>query len=190
MRLTETIVVSRKRRWFVWRDVVALLLVVAVVLLVRQVGDLQHQLEATNAKRTQQFADVTQELQRLRLQLGVKDARIRQLTDQLIKAGITPVPAPTPAAVRPSATPQPSPQPRPTPTRRPSPRPTHTVQPTACTVPVPVCLPTPLQQILLALRPFRLLHLGGFDGRHRAKRDQARGKSERRAGKPAWIESL
>lgn len=179
MRLTETIVLSRKRRWFVWRDVVALLLVLAVVLLVRQVGDLQHQLEATNAKRTQQFADVTQELQRLRLQLGVKDARIRQLTDQLLKAGITPAPAPAPPS--PSASPRPSltPQPRPTPTRRPSPQPTRTVHPTSCTVPIPTCLPTPLRQFLLALRPFRLLQLGGTS-------DRLRGQLREHAALAAW----
>lgn len=116
MRPTEVVVLARRQRWLAWRDVVMVLLPVALVLLVRQMGSLQSQLREASAKRGVQIDALTTQVEALRVQLGVKDARIRQLTDTLIRYRIpvppAPAPSPTPGPV---ATPSRSAEPRPSP---------------------------------------------------------------------------
>jgi hypothetical protein len=162
MRPTEVVVLARKNRWLAWRDLVTLLLAISVVLLVRQVGDLRSQLDATNATREQQFAEFNDRIDALRDQLAQsqadsarKDARIKQLTDQLIDLGVTPVPALTPdPSPEPTSTATPKPSPSPSPKPRPRPSRTPTASPTPC-LPLPACVTLP-PQALRALPPFRL----------------------------------
>src|SRR5438046_2815356 len=95
-------------------------------------------LTATVNDRNGTVADLTVQVQLLQDQVNgdqalfaAKDARVRQLTDALIKAGV-PVPAPAVTVIvppiRPQQTPSPTPAPAPSPTR-PSPEPTSTPSP-------------------------------------------------------------
>ena len=156
MREPEITVVHR-RRWFVWRDIVTVFLAIAVLLLVFTVRDLQTQLSQASALRTKQLSSLQSQLDDLQHRLGVaqqqsaaKDARIRQLTDQLLDAGLTPVPAATvPSSTRPRPTPTPEPAPSATTASSPSPRPSPTSTPSPSPSPRRTCLPQPLDVVCL-----------------------------------------
>jgi hypothetical protein len=137
------VVVRRKPNWLAWRDIVVLLLLVAVILLVQQVTDLRRQLDATSAQRSREQTALVQAIDLLRGQLAVKDARIKQLTDQLLANGLKPVPAPSP-------TPQASPSPEPSETARPAPGPPHPPQrPSAHPSPRPPSPSPPCRVVLI-----------------------------------------
>jgi hypothetical protein len=153
--LRDLVVTRKHPRWFVWRDIVTILLAVAVVMLVRQVGRLRDQLDTTSAARTQQIADLTDKIDQLtgrlttaQQQNAAKDARIRQLTDALLKAKV-PVPAAT--YVLPTLTPSPSSSPSPAPGPTAQPRPTVTVTETRTPTPGPTATPGLLCRTLPAL---------------------------------------
>ena len=142
--MTELQIIRRKQRWFTWRDVVSVLLGVGVLALVVQVGQLRHEL--AGRPTSAQVAALTRQVGDLSRQLAAKDARIRQLTDVLIRNRIavplepTPTPSPQVSSSPPALTPPPGVSPRPTPgrTSQPRPRPTRHPKPH----PSPSCLTT------------------------------------------------
>jgi hypothetical protein len=147
MRPSEVVVVARKQRWVVWRDIALVLLAVTVVLLARQVGSLQGQIRASSAERSRQIQALTDEVGALRSESARKDEIIaalaaqhsrdlayqRVLVRQLVRAGVQPAPAPKPVPIPTTSAPKPSPTARPSPhvsgsggSPRPHPSPTRT----------------------------------------------------------------
>lgn len=136
--MSDLTIIRKPSRWFTFRDGVIFSLAVAVALfgvvvlvLAVQVNSLSQELG--RRPTAAQFAALTDQIEQ-------KDARIKQLTDLLIRKGIPVPPAPVPSLLpRPQPTPSltPSPPvsgPRPTPGRSPSQRPTRTPAPS------PTCL--------------------------------------------------
>lgn len=144
--MQDIVIRPERHRWFVWRDIVTLLLAVTVVMLVMQVADLRGQLDNAANLRTRQLAEVNQQLDELQAQLLTaqqqnteKDRRIKQLTDQLLKAGLAPVRATAASDPRPVPSPsgpRPAPVPRTTPSLTPTPGPSPTPSPTCTPLPV------------------------------------------------------
>ena len=143
----DVVVVTHKQRWLAWRDVALVLLGVALVLLIRQVGSLQGQIREGGAERSRQIQGLSDELSALRTESARKDAIItalaaqhtrdlayqRVLVRQLVQAGIKPAPAPKPVPIPTTSAPKPSPTARPSPhvsgsggSPRPHPGPTRT----------------------------------------------------------------
>lgn len=166
----DVVVVTHKQRWLAWRDVALVLLGVALVLLIRQVGSLQGQIREGSAERSRQIQGLSEELSALRAESVRKDQIItalatqhsrdlayqRVLVRQLVQAGIKPAPAPKPVPIPTASAPKPSPSP----TARPSPhvtgssgspRPRPSPSPTCsgvllagtCVTPPPTPAPTP-----------------------------------------------
>lgn len=124
-------------KWFSWRDVVSLLLGVTVLLLVLQVNGLRKELD--QRPTAAQLDQISHQLTLTRQSLAIKDARIRQLTDLLIRNRIPVPPEPKiPPEPAPMVRPSPTPAPSPSPGRSSSPRPRPTRSPSAS--PSPSCL--------------------------------------------------
>lgn len=159
----------RRNRWLYWRDVVLLLAVVTIVMLVRQVGDLQQQITKNSADRASQIEKLTdqisaqsgelQALRRQRLadqqQAAADAARIKQLTDLLI-ANDVPVPAApvvAPSTSSSGGSPSPSPTTRPTSTPTATARPTVTARPSSSPTPRPSTSPGCRTPVILGICP-------------------------------------
>jgi hypothetical protein len=126
------------------------------VMLIRANSGLSDQLTEGRTSRDTQFTALNGRIDELNMQLttaqrqgAVKDARIRQLTDALVKAG---QPVPRPTYVLPILAPTPgAPSPAPTRTTRPAPQPTVTVTVTRTASPQPS--PSPSRSCLLPILP-------------------------------------
>lgn len=152
-----TVKVVPENKWWRWRDVVLVGMTVVMGVMAsallsqaraqqsqsHALTEAQTQLStiaAASEVRTRQIAALNAQLDLLRRQLAVKDARIKQLTDQLLRNGITPAPAPSPTVVYVSPSPSPSGA-RPSPTA--SPRPTSSPRPSSSPTPKPSPSPSP-----------------------------------------------